>query len=157
MGTNIRQAKLYDVPAISRIEQESFDSPWSADEITKDVMSKDGGIYVAVIESDGEKAGYAEMRTVAGEAQIYNIVIDRAFRGKGLGEMLLRHLIDKAKETGCSLVTLEVRGGNEAAMELYHKLGFKEVGRRRGYYAKGGEDAVLMDLALGGFEITVEI
>lgn len=157
MGTNIRQAKLYDVPAISRIEQESFDSPWSADEITKDVMSKDGSIYVAVIESDGEKAGYAEMRTVAGEAQIYNIVIDRAFRGKGLGEMLLRHLIDKAKETGCSLVTLEVRGGNEAAMELYHKLGFKEVGRRRGYYAKGGEDAVLMDLALGGFEITVEV
>ena len=145
------------VPAISRIEQESFDSPWSADEITKDVMSKDGSIYVAVIESDGEKAGYAEMRTVAGEAQIYNIVIDRAFRGKGLGEMLLRHLIDKAKETGCSLVTLEVRGGNEAAMELYHKLGFKEVGRRRGYYAKGGEDAVLMDLALGGFEITVEV
>lgn len=157
MGTNIRQAKLYDVPAISRIEQESFDSPWSADEITKDVMSKDGSIYVAVIESDGEKAGYAEMRTVAGEAQIYNIVIDRTFRGKGLGEMLLRHLIDKAKETGCSLVTLEVRGGNEAAMELYHKLGFKEVGRRKGYYAKGGEDAVLMDLALGGFEITVEV
>ena len=157
MGVSIRQAKLYDVPAISRIEQESFDSPWSADEITKDVMSKDGSIYVAVIESDGEKAGYAEMRTVAGEAQIYNIVIDRAFRGKGLGEMLLRHLIDKAKETGCSLVTLEVRGGNEAAMELYHKLGFKEVGRRRGYYAKGGEDAVLMDLALGGFEITVEV
>ncbi|MBR2706068.1 MAG: ribosomal protein S18-alanine N-acetyltransferase [Mogibacterium sp.] len=157
MGTNIRQAKLYDVPAISRIEQESFDSPWSADEITKDVMSKDGSIYVAVIESDGEKAGYAEMRTVAGEAQIYNIVIDRTFRGKGLGEMLLRHLIDKAKETGCSLVTLEVRGGNEAAMELYHKLGFKEVGRRKGYYIKGGEDAVLMDLALGGFEITVEV
>jgi len=121
------------------------------------VMSKDGSIYVAVIESDGEKAGYAEMRTVAGEAQIYNIVIDRTFRGKGLGEMLLRHLIDKAKETGCSLVTLEVRGGNEAAMELYHKLGFKEVGRRKGYYIKGGEDAVLMDLALGGFEITVEV
>ena len=157
METNIRQAKLYDVPAISRIEQESFDSPWSADEITKDVMSKDGSIYVAVIESDGEKAGYAEMRTVAGEAQIYNIVIDRDFRGKGLGEMLLRHLIDKAKETGCSLVTLEVRGGNEAAMELYPKLGFKEVGRRKGYYSKGGEDAVLMDLALGGFEITVEV
>ena len=157
MGTNIRQAKLYDVPAISRIEQGSFESPWSADEITKDVMSKDGSIYVAVIESDGEKAGYAEMRTVAGEAQIYNIVIDRAFRGKGLGEMLLRHLIDKAKETGCSLVTLEVRGGNEAAMELYHKLGFKEVGRRRGDYSKGGEDAVLMDLALGEFGITVEI
>ena len=157
MSETIRQAKLYDVPALSRIEQESFDSPWSADEITKDVTSKDGNIYVAVIESDGEKAGYAEMRTVAGEAQIYNIVIDRAFRGKGLGEMLLRHLIDRAKELGCSLITLEVRGGNEAAMELYHKLGFREVGRRKGYYSKGAEDAVLMDLALQDIEITVEV
>ena len=157
MKDNIRQAKLYDVPALSRIEQDSFDSPWSAAEITKDVTSKDGNIYVAVIESDGETAGYAEMRTVAGEAQIYNIVIDKAFRGRGLGEQLLRHLIDRAKGSGCSLMTLEVRGGNEAAMELYRKLGFREVGRRTGYYAKGGEDAVLMDLALGEFEITVEV
>ena len=134
MKDNIRQAKLYDVPALSRIEQDSFDAPWSAAEITKDVTSKDGNIYVAVIESDGETAGYAEMRTVAGEAQIYNIVIDKAFRGRGLGEMLLRHLIDRAKDGGC-----------------------REVGRRPGYYAKGGEDAVLMDLALGEFEITVEV
>ncbi len=157
MSETIRQAKLYDVPAISRIEEDSFGSPWSAAEITKDVTSKDGNIYVAVIESDGETAGYAEMRTVAGEAQIYNIVIDKAFRGRGLGEELLRHLIDRAKESGCSMMTLEVRGGNEAAMELYRKLGFREVGRRAGYYSAGGEDAVLMDLALGGFEITVEV
>jgi ribosomal-protein-alanine N-acetyltransferase len=157
MSETIRQAKLFDVPAISRIEEDSFASPWSAAEITKDVTSKDGNIYVAVIESDGETAGYAEMRTVAGEAQIYNIVIDKAFRGRGLGEELLRHLIDRAKESGCSMMTLEVRGGNEAAMELYRKLGFREVGRRAGYYSAGGEDAVLMDLALGGFEITVEV
>ena len=157
MSVNIRQAKLYDVPALSRMEQEAFDSPWSAEEITKDVTSKDGSVYVAVIESDGEQAGYAEMRTVAGEAQIYNIVVDKAFRGRGLGEMLLRHLIDKAEESGCSLITLEVRGGNEAAMELYNKLGFREVGRRKGYYAKVGEDAVLMDLALGTIEIDIDI
>ena len=157
MSETIRQAKLYDVPALSRIEQEAFESPWSAEEITKDITSKDGSIYVAVIESDGEKAGYAEMRMVAGEAQIYNIVIDKAFRGRGLGEMLLRHLIDRAEELSCSLVTLEVRGGNEAAMELYHKLGFREVGRRRGYYSKGAEDAVLMDLTLGTVEVDIDI
>ena len=149
MNEVIRQAKLYDVPAISRIEQASFDEPWSAAEITKDVTSNDSNVYVAVLESDGEKAGYAEMRTVAGEAQIYNIVIDKPFRGRGLGEMMLRHLIGRARESGCSLITLEVRGSNETAMELYSKLGFREVGKRPGYYAKGTEDAVLMDLSLG--------
>ena len=66
-------------------------------------------------------------------------------------------MIAKAEEDGCVLVTLEVRGGNDAAMALYHKLGFCEVGRRKGYYAKGGEDAVLMDLDLRRIEVEVEI
>ena len=89
--------------------------------------------------------------------QIYNIAIASEFRRKGIGEALLRHLIDKADADGCKLVTLEVRSGNEAAMELYKKLGFREVGRRKGYYAKGGEDAVLMDLDLGKVEVEVAL
>ena len=155
-GINIRQAKLYDVPAMVRIERDSFGSPWSAEEITKDVTAG-GNVYVAVAEYGGEKAGYGEIRNVAGEAQIYNIAIAPEFRREGIGEALLRHMIAKAEEDGCVLVTLEVRGGNDAAMALYHKLGFREVGRRKGYYAKGGEDAVLMDLDLRRIEVEVEI
>ena len=112
---------------------------------------------MAVAECGGEKAGYGEIRMVAGEAQIYNIAIAPEFRRKGIGEELLRHMIDKAEADGCDLATLEVRGSNEAAMELYKKLGFREVGRRRGYYIKGGEDAVLMDLDLRKVEVEVEI
>ena len=155
-GINIRQAKLYDVPAMARIERDSFGSPWSAEEITKDVTAG-GNVYVAVAEYGGEKAGYGEIRNIAGEAQIYNIAIAPEFRREGIGEALLRHMIAKAEEDGCVLVTLEVRGGNDAAMALYHKLGFREVGRRKGYYAKGGEDAVLMDLDLRSIEIEVEV
>ena len=66
-------------------------------------------------------------------------------------------MIEKAESDGCGLATLEVRGSNKAAMELYTKLGFREVGRRRGYYSKGGEDAVLMDLDLRKVEVEVEI
>ena len=152
----IRPAKLYDVPALARIERDSFGSPWSAEEITKDVTAG-GNVYVAVAEYGAEKAGYGEIRFVAGEAQIYNIVIAPEFRREGIGEALLRHMIAKAEDNGCELVTLEVRGGNEAAMALYTKLGFREVGRRKGYYAKGGEDAVLMDLNLRKIEVEIEI
>lgn len=155
MEITIRQAKIYDVPAMARIERESFDDPWSADEITKDVTAG-GNVYVAVAEADGEKAGYAEFRNVAGEAQIYNIAVDAGSRRKGIGETLLRHMIEKAEADGCSIVNLEVKAGNEAAMELYKKLGFREVGRRRGYYG-GKDDAVLMDLDLRTVEITVEV
>ena len=156
MILEIRQAKLYDVPAMARIERDSFAAPWSADEITKDVTAGDN-VYVAVALADEERAGYAEIRMIASEGQIYNIAIAPEFRREGIGEALLRHLIDKADADGCKLVTLEVRSGNEAAMELYKKLGFREVGRRKGYYAKGGEDAVLMDLDLGKVEVEVAL
>ena len=154
MNLEIRQAKLYDVPAMARIERDSFEAPWSADEITKDVTAG-GNVYVAVALAGDERAGYAEIRMISGEAQIYNIAIAPEFRREGIGEALLRHCIDKAEADGCKLVTLEVRGSNEAAMELYKKLGFHEVGRRKGYY--NGEDAVLMDLDLGKVTVDVEI
>ena len=154
MNLEIRQAKLYDVPAMARIERDSFEAPWSADEITKDVTAG-GNVYVAVALAGDERAGYAEIRMISGEAQIYNIAIAPEFRREGIGEALLRHCIDKAEADGCKLVTLEVRGSNEAAMELYKKLGFHEVGCRKGYY--NGEDAVLMDLDLGKVTVDVEI
>ena len=150
----IRQAKLSDVPAISRIEVESFDSPWSAKEITKDVMA--GGDIDFVVAADGsEYLGFAEMRCVAGEAQIYNIAVAPEARGSGIGEALFRDLIDKAEARGCDTVNLEVRAGNEAALGLYKKLGFREVGRRAKYY--DGEDAILMDLDLTKVQIDVVV
>ena len=153
----IRQAKLYDVPAMARIERESFDSPWSADEITKDVTSNDGSIYVALALVGEERAGYADMRIITGESQIYNIAIAPEFRRQGIGEALLEHMIEKSEKLGLSIITLEVRSGNEAAMALYEKMGFKKVGSRPGYYAKGSEDAVLMDKVLGDTEINIDI
>ena len=153
----IRQAKLYDVPAMARIERESFDSPWSADEITKDVASNDGSIYVAVALIGDERVGYADMRIITGESQVYNIAIAPEFRRQGIGEALLAHMIERSEELGLSLITLEVRSGNEAAMALYEKMGFKKVGSRPGYYAKGSEDAVLMDKVLGDTEINIDI
>ncbi|MBO5514165.1 MAG: ribosomal protein S18-alanine N-acetyltransferase [Mogibacterium sp.] len=151
----IRQAKLSDVPAISRIEVDSFDSPWSAKEITKDVTAG-GGIYFVVAVDGSECVGFAEMRSIAGEAQIYNIAVAEEARGRGVGEALFRHLIDKAEESGCDVVNLEVRAGNEAAIGLYRKLGFVEVGRRRKYYY-GKEDAILMDLDLRKVQVDVVI
>ena len=96
------------------------------------------------------------MRSIAGEAQIYNIAVAEEARGRGVGEALFRHLIDKAEESGCDVVNLEVRAGNEAAIGLYRKLGFVEVGRRRKYYY-GKEDAILMDLDLRKVQVDVVI
>lgn len=151
----LRQAELSDVPAISAIETRSFASPRSAEAITRDVTAG-SDVYFVVAEDAGEVLGYADMKIVAGEAQIYDIAVDPGARERGIGEALLRKLIQKAEESGCDLIDLEVRAGNAAALALYKKLGFVEVGRRKGYYGKG-EDAVLMDLDIVRAEIDVEL
>ena len=104
----IRQAKLFDVPAMARIERESFVHPWSAEEITRDVAVNDRA-YVAVAEMNGEICAYADMWIARGEAQLYNIVVDPAYRGMGIGEILLRCMAQKAAYFGCTSMTLEVR------------------------------------------------
>lgn len=140
---NIRRARLYDVPALARIERVSFVSPWSAEEITRDIVSNDRA-YVAVAEINGEPVGYADMWIVAGEAQLFNIVVDPAYRGKEIALRLLAHMFKVASVT-CNVITLEVRRSNVPAINLYLKSGFRQVGVRKGYYSDNGEDAVLMD------------
>lgn len=142
----IRQAKIYDVPALARIERDSFVSPWSADEIMRDVAMNPRA-YVAVAEVDGEPVGYADMWIVAGEAQLYNIAVDPAYRRNEIGGKLLEHMAAVAMKN-CRIMTLEVRRSNIPALEMYRKKGFRDVGVRKGYYADNGEDAVLMDLDL---------
>lgn len=144
----IRQARIYDVPALARIEDKSFAIPWSAAEITRDVAQNDKA-YVAVAEIDGEPVGYADMWIVAGEAQLFNIVVDPAYRGNEIGLRLLYHMFAVASQASCSVFTLEVRRSNVPAINLYLRSGLKQVGIRKGYYTDNGEDAVLMDKDLG--------
>jgi [ribosomal protein S18]-alanine N-acetyltransferase len=66
----------------------------------------------------------------------------------GVGKRLLERLLDGARETHSTSVFLEVRESNVAARTLYEKLGFRETGRRKSYYASPLEDAVLYSLAL---------
>lgn len=153
----IREARLYDVPFLSRIERELFDTPRTAEAITKDITKGRDDIYIAVAEQGSEKIGYADMRIIAGEAQIYNIAISHDYRAQGYGEMLLTHLIDKARESGCDSITLEVSSTNRAGISLYGKLGFKEVGRRKGYYSSDNTDAILMTKDLVQVQINVEL
>ena len=79
---------------------------------------------------------------VAGEVQILEVATHPSARREGVGGLVVRAACDRC--TGGDAF-LEVRASNAAALGLYAKLGFKEEGRRRGFY-NDGEDAVLMRL-----------
>ena len=75
-----------------------------------------------------------------------------AFAGKtfrAFGSLLMATALQDAKETGILRGVLEVRISNAPAIHLYESFGFRQVGKRRGYYQDTGEDALIYTLDMG--------
>ncbi len=144
MPVAIRSAALTDVPAILAIEKQAPGAAhWTSEQYKKLVGS--GVVLVAedAAEEAGQLCGFVCAKAVAGEWEIENIVVAAEFLGRGVASELLRELIDRAAGEAASAILLEVRESNLPASRLYEKHGFREVGRRRGYYRDPVEDAIL--------------
>lgn len=148
----IRELTAADVEAASRIEQEAFSMPWSPRDFLEMVEADYAYYYVAEVE--GEIVGCCGIRNIAGEGEITNVVVASGFRGRGIGRMLMEHMLTEASYHGIGDCTLEVRVSNIPAIHLYESLGFKSEGIRPGFYEKPKEDAMIMwkrQAAHGGF------
>ena len=88
--------------------------------------------------------GFAGFWIMADEAHIINLAVRETHRQQGIGEALLIATMDLAAQLKARLLTLEVRASNTAALNLYGKYGFTQVGLRRGYYMDNKEDAIVM-------------
>ena len=77
------------------------------------------------------------------------MAVARDWRGRGLGEQLVRHALAQGRMAGCDEVNLAVRPPNGAALGLYRKLGYQVIGRCRHYCSDDKEDALIMRLPLG--------
>jgi ribosomal-protein-alanine N-acetyltransferase len=139
-----------DLDAVMEIERLSFATPWVRQAFT-DEMDRPWAHLELLRESPGGRAvGFCNYWLVADELHILNIAVHPEFRKQGHAQALAHHILAAAREAKARVVMLEVRVSNHAARSLYCKLGFREVGTRPKYYADNGEDAVLMDLELGG-------
>jgi ribosomal-protein-alanine N-acetyltransferase len=88
--------------------------------------------------------GFSGIWMMTDEAHITNIAVSEAYRGRGIGELLLIATIDLARELKASSMTLEVRISNTVAQNLYSKYGFQQMGTRKAYYLDNREDAIIM-------------
>lgn len=93
-------------------------------------------------------AGYVILLEVCGEGEIVRVAIDRAYRKRGLGDVLLKEVLRAEKMRNTERLYLEVRESNEAAIRLYRKNGFTVDGKRKNFYTKPIEDALLMSRGL---------
>ncbi len=95
-----------------------------------------------------EISGFLVARHLAPEWELENIVVAPTARRIGLGMRFIQALLAKARETNSEAVFLEVRESNTAARSLYEQAGFALSGRRKSYYTKPPEDAILYRLRL---------
>lgn len=141
--TEIRRACAGDAAVITAAERAYIDCPWTEEQIKREIGNADAVFLVAT--TDGEFSGYVSGVVCVGELDVSNIAVAEKFRRRGVGERLLIALIDEAHSRGAETAFLTVRDGNAPATLLYRKCGFKEVGRRKNYYA-GNADALIMRL-----------
>jgi [ribosomal protein S18]-alanine N-acetyltransferase len=155
MTTNVIEASIRDLPRILEIERLAFPQPWSLDSFKRELMLPFSRIVVAIqvqavqAETRGQPAGFLCRWLVADECHILNVAVHPELRRGGIGMALMADAIDEAKAKNIRLVTLEVRRSNVAARSLYRRLSFKERRLRTNYYGPG-EDAIVMELHLGG-------
>jgi peptide alpha-N-acetyltransferase len=67
------------------------------------------------------------------------LAVNESYRKRGIGQQLVRNLIDRMVEMGCDEVTLETELINTKALNLYEKLGFMRVEKLGRYYLNGGD------------------
>ena len=140
----LRPLTAADLPAAAALEAACFSHPWTERQLAADLDNDLLSLWAAEGE-DEALLGYAEVRAVLDEGTLERIAVAPAARRRGIGEALLARLIREGRGR-LAFLTLEVRAGNAAAIGLYEKLGFREVGRRRNYYREEGEDALLLTL-----------
>lgn len=137
--TEIEPASLAHRDALAAIHAACFPPTdrWDAAVIATQ-LSLPGTL--ALIAPDG---GMILARAIAGEAEILTLAVIPTRRRQGLGRALLSAAMTEAARRGAAVMFLEVAAANAPAHALYAAAGFRPIGRRRRYYANGG-DAVTM-------------
>ena len=129
---------------IEAIEQACFSLPWHRSALEKQICA-DNCIFLAALNDNGAVMGYIGLMYVLDEGYISNVAVAPEYRRRGVGDALISALAERTRER-LAFVTLELRESNRAAIYLYTKHGFEVVGKRKNYYDRPKEDALLMTL-----------
>ena len=118
---------------------------WRADDLVAPIKSPSA--YAET--RKGRVVGFAIASLLPPQAELESIVVSAPEQRRGIGRELFSAMTEELWAAGVSEFMLEVREGNQRALDFYLSLGWRETGRRPRYYADPEEDAVLMSLVVG--------
>ena len=131
----IEAAADEDYAVLAEIHEAGFPQAWDAEAIAGLAASPGSHIWVARRRAGNrEPVGFALLRNAGGDAEIITIATAPAYRRSGVGRALMDHAIRELQRERADRLFLEVSERNTPALDLYRKLGFRQVGRREGYY-----------------------
>ena len=126
---------LVDLDAVMAVMDDSFEpafgEAWTAPQCAG--LMPMTGVWLTLAKRGETVVGFSLARIIAGEAELLLLAVLRQEQRRGAGRMLIEAFTNKALTMGADRLHLEVREGNPA-VGLYARNGFREVGRRRGYY-----------------------
>lgn len=138
----IEEMTSKDIDGVFEVEKNCFEHHWSKDAFAKELKNDVARYLVAKL--DGKVVGYVGIWFVMDEGHITNVAVHSDYRGKKIGDELVKSLVNLCKENNIVSMTLEVRISNLVAQNLYKKYGFKLSGIRKEYYSDNKEDAMIM-------------
>lgn len=144
----VRMARPGDVDDMLVIEQASFSDPWSRYALSSSIALPVLLVRVAEVAPDaaspGRLAAYSIVSRAADEVELLNLAVSDWARGRGIGRKLVAQAEADAAGWGATALFLEVRESNFPARRLYESAGFRQVGRRKAYYRRPSEDALIL-------------
>ena len=143
MNMTIARMEEQHIEAVADLEAMCFSTPWTEENLRSSLANKTDYFFVALAEEE-DVIGYIGVSVVADSCFINNIAVYPACRRQGVGTALLKIAIMTADVNSTEFISLEVRESNAAAIALYEALGFEEMGRRKNFYRRPQEDALIM-------------
>ena len=133
---------------IAQLHAKLFDQPWDEASIKALLDHPASTSLIAVAGNPQLIKGFIIAQLAADEAEILSVGVSPDWQRSGLGARLLEGLCRASKRGEARRVFLEVAEDNAAARALYAKMGFKETGRRKGYYQRAGSKVDALNLSL---------
>jgi ribosomal-protein-alanine N-acetyltransferase len=146
-GLHIEPGRITDAPELARIHAQGFYRGWPVGEFESFLLDETTPVYVAC-DTRRRIAGFALIRIAADESELLTIAVDPKWRGKRIGQALLRAAFDDLLLSPARRMFLEVSEDNTGAIKLYSREGFATISSRKGYYPKpDGSQATALVMA----------
>lgn len=134
-----------DAEALASLHASTFRMPWDAAEFERLLSVRLSRGLAATDGPQGRVVGFILLSGVSPEIEILSIAVEPSRQGQGIARKLLERAFGQLAAEGFQTVFLEVEQGNTAALRLYARTGFREIGRRPGYYrTASGEPAAAL-------------